>query len=367
MGNHRLALLKDGAQTYRAMLDAIGRARSTICLESYILNDDVTGRTFAEALIERSRAGVEVNLIYDAFGSKVSSEFLAKLHEGGVRTVCFHPVKFERSLGKFIAKIYRRDHRKMLVVDGDVGFTGGVNLSDDYAAFDSDEPGWRDTHLRLEGPAARELQYRFLRTWRRHRGAKLDASRYPHAARRPDGRVRVVGNGLWGDRRAIREAYLDAIRGARERIRITSAYFLPTVRVLRELRHAGRRGVDVQVMVAGTTDVPAVRFASRAMYGPFLHAGVRIFEWKGRVLHAKTAAIDGRWATVGSSNLDSLSLRVNMEINAVVEDRRFASAVERMFEEDLASCEEIRVADWEARPLWEKALGWVALLFRRWL
>ncbi len=367
VGTHRLAILRDGAQTYHAMLEAIRAARSAILFETYILRDDETGRRFAEALCERSRAGVEVSLLYDAWGSDVSDEFLEELHAAGVRTLAYHPLRFHGRLAAFFARIYRRDHRKILVVDGTVGFTGGVNISDDYAVWGEEKRGWRDTHLRLEGPAVAELQFRFLRAWRRHRGAPIDERRHESRGRRPDPLVRIVGTALPGQHGAIGRVYRKSIARAQQRIRITNAYFLPTIRVIRALRHAARRGVDVRVIVAGTTDVPAVRFASRALYEAFLKAGVRIFEWHGRVLHAKTATIDGSWSTVGSSNLDTLSLRVNLEVNAVIEDAAFAAALERMFEEDLAHCREVTMADWHARPLWERVVGGFALLFRRWL
>lgn len=367
VGAHRVELLRDGGQTYASMLAAIRAARNTVLLETYILRDDTTGRRFAEALCDRARNGVEVNLLYDAWGSHLTDGYLAMLHEAGVRTLAYHPLRFTGRLATFIAKIWRRDHRKILVVDSRVGFTGGINVADDYAAPDDGGQGWRDTHVRIEGPAVAELQYRFLLAWQRHKGAPVDERRYRSSGRRPDGRVRVVSTSVPGQRRAISTAYRKAIGKAKERVRITNAYFLPTLRVLQALRHAAKRGVDVQVIVAGTTDVPAVRFASRAMYDAFLHAGVRIFEWKGRVLHAKTATIDGAWSTVGSSNLDTLSLRVNLEANVVIEDPGFAAAMERMFEEDLAHCEEVTLEKWHARPLWERVVGGIALLFRRWL
>ncbi len=368
VGTHRVDLLRDGGETYASMLAAIRSARSSILLETYILRDDATGRRFAAALCERARAGVEVSLLYDAWGSEIGGDYLDELHDAGIRTLAYHPIRFHRRLGTFIAKVWRRDHRKILVVDSRVGFTGGMNIADDYAAAEEGGNGWRDTHVRIEGPAVAELQYRFLYSWRRHKGAPFDETLYRTAGgRRPDGRVRVVSTAMAGQRRAISKTYRAAINGATQRIRITNAYFLPTLRVIQALRNAARRGVDVQVIVAGTTDVPAVRLASRAMYDAFLHAGVRIFEWKGRVLHAKTATVDGKWSTVGSSNLDTLSLRVNLELNAVIEDRAFAAAMERMFEEDLASCEEVTIEKWHARPLWERILGGIALLFRRWL
>lgn len=365
VGAHRLALLKDGAQTYPAMLEAIARARRTICLETYILRGDRTGQRFAEALMERAAAGVEVNVLFDAWGSSVSSSFLDGLRRAGVRPLAFRPLDLSAPLGK----VARRDHRKALIVDGAVAFTGGLNLSDDYAAPEDGGADWRDTHLRIEGPAAAELQYFFLRTWQRIGGAPIDDERYGYAERRPDPAVQIISNDLprRRHRHGIREAYRHAIERARRRIFITNAYFLPPLRIIHVLSAAARRGVDVRIMVAGTTDVPAVLLASRAIYGHLLDAGARMFEWRGRVLHAKTAVIDGLWSTVGSTNLDSQSLRMNLEVNAIISHRGFAGAMERMFADDLAHCHEITVARWARRPLWERAASWTAYLARDWL
>ncbi|WP_437765046.1 phospholipase D-like domain-containing protein [Sorangium sp. So ce281] len=365
VGAHRLALLKDGAQTYPAMLEAIAGARRTICLETYILRVDRTGQRFAEALMERAAAGVEVNVLFDAWGSSVSSSFLDGLRRAGVRSLAFRPLDLSAPLGK----VARRDHRKALIVDGAIAFTGGLNLSDDYAAPEDGGASWRDTHLRIEGPAAAELQYFFLRTWQRTGGAPIDDERYVYAARRPDPAVQIISNDLprRRHRHGIRDAYRHAIERARRRIFITNAYFLPPLRIIHALSAAARRGVDVRIMVAGTTDVPAVLLASRAIYGHLLDAGARMFEWRGRVLHAKTAVIDGLWSTVGSTNLDSQSLRMNLEVNAVVAHRGFAGAMERMFADDLAHCHEITAARWAERPLWERAASWTAYLARDWL
>ncbi|WP_437671863.1 phospholipase D-like domain-containing protein [Sorangium sp. So ce131] len=365
VGAHRLALLKDGAQAYAAMLAAIAGAERTICLETYILRDDRTGRRFAEALAERAAAGVEVSLMFDAWGSSVSSSFLDGLRRAGVRALAFRPIELFVPLGK----VARRDHRKALIVDGRIAFTGGLNISDDYAAPEDGGAGWRDTHLRLEGPAAAELQYFFLRTWQRAGGAPVEEQRYSYAERRPDPAVQIISNDLprRRHRHGIRNAYRHAIERARRRILITNAYFLPPLRIIHALSAAARRGVDVRIMVAGTTDVPPVLLASRTIYGHLLDAGVRMLEWRGRVLHAKTAVIDGLWSTVGSSNLDSQSLRMNLEVNAVVMHRGFAGAMERMFADDLAYCREITVAHWARRPFWERAASWTAYLARDWL
>lgn len=365
VGAHRVALLKDGGQTFPAMLEAIAAARSTICLETYILASDRTATLFAQALAERARVGVEVNVLYDAWGSSVSDDYLAYLHGAGVRTLAYHPLRFFSREGR--SRLARRDHRKALVVDSRVGFTGGINISDDYAAVEDGGKGWRDTHIRLEGPAARELEYFFRTTWQRAHGAPLDDRRYGGDGRRADPFVSVASSHLRRARTSIRDAYHEAIRSAQGRVWITNAYFLPQIRFIRDLTEAAKRGVDVRVMVGGTTDVRAVLYASRSIYEHLLAAGVRMFEWEGRVLHAKTAVVDGRWATVGSSNLDAQSLRQNLEVNAILRDAPFAAAMERMFEEDLAFCQEIVAERWHKRPAWVRAASWGAYLFRSWL
>src|SRR5262245_53917235 len=178
VGAHRLALLKDGGQTFSAMLAAIAEAKRTICLETYILVGDRTGHRFAEALSERASAGVEVNLLYDAWGSSVPAAMVEALHKAGVRTLAFHPLRFSGRRRELIGRMTKRDHRKSLIVDSKVAFTGGINISDDYAAVEDGGAGWRDTHLRMEGPAAIELEYFFLTVWRRGGGMPVDDALY---------------------------------------------------------------------------------------------------------------------------------------------------------------------------------------------
>jgi cardiolipin synthase A/B len=367
VGSHRLRLLKDGGQAFPAMLEAIKHAQSTICLETYILEDDRIGIRFADALIERAKAGVEVNLLFDTWGSSVSSGFVDRLRENGVRVVEFRPILQSLQDIKLVRQVSRRNHRKALIIDSRIAFTGGINISNDYASLEDNGGGFRDTHLEFEGPAALELQYFFLRTWRKAGGAEITESRYSHEGRRPDPFVHIVTNDMHRGRVTIRHSYRKAIRKAKQRIYITNAYFLPTLGLLHGLCDAAKRGVDVRVMVAGTTDVTAVKMATRTIYGRLLEAGIRLYEWHGRVLHAKTAVIDNHWSTVGSSNLDQQSLRLNMEANAIITDSRFAKAMAAMFHEDLPHCEEITAEGWHKRPIWERATSWAAYLFRDWL
>lgn len=366
-GEHGLALLKDGGQAFSRMLAAIAAARSTICLETYIFRDDQTGRRFGEALMERARAGVEVNFMFDGWGSDVAQDYLDELAHAGVRVAIFRPLRWSGPWRQRFLFLSKRNHRKSLVVDGEVGFLGGLNLSSDYAGLEDGGSGWRDTHLELRGPAAVRLERMFLDSWLASGGARLKVERYARSVQPTDGLVQVLGNGLATERKDIRRAYMTAFEGARERILLTHAYFLPPSRVLRELVRAARRGVDVRLVLAGATDVLAVLLAARGLYGKLMRSGVRIYEWEGRILHAKTGVVDRTWATVGSANLDAMSLRHNLEVNAVVRSEAFADALARMFEEDLRSCHEVTREELLRRPAIEKLLSYLAYQVRAWL
>ncbi len=361
----QVALLKDGGQAFPSMLAAIAAAQRTICLETYIYLDDGTGRRFAEALMERARAGVDVAVMYDDWGSDLGDTLPQELERAGVRLCAFRPMRYQGSLGRMWARLRGRNHRKSLVVDGQVAFTGGLNVSNAYAAVEDGGEGWRDTHVRLEGPSARALQQLFLVTWRSQKGARLP-DRFT-VADPPPGRLRIVGNDFAAHRKDIRRSYLAALEGARQGIFLTHAYFLPPGRLLRALTRAARRGVRVAVVLGASTDVKLVLYAARALYPRLLKAGVEVYEWQGRILHAKTAVVDGAWATIGSSNLDTLSLKHNLEVNAEVRDAQFAGAVERLFLEDLSSCERVTLEAVREWSLLQRLVQWVALRFKAWL
>jgi cardiolipin synthase len=368
VGPNQVALLKDGLQAYPAMLSAIASAKSTVCLETYILEDDDLGLRFINALCERAKAGVEVLLMFDYFGSDVSDESMEHLAQAGVKQLVFRPWRYLGSLSRALSKVIRRNHRKSLIVDGEIGFTGGLNISRHYAAVVDGGEGWRDTHLRISGPDAQELEKLFLTTWNTNKGPKYDARRF--VRRRVAGceKLQVVGNDFALDRKGIRRAYEEAFARAKERICVTNAYFLPPSKMVRALVAAARRGVKVTVILAGTTDVKTVLYAARGLYPRLLKNNIDVREWAaGRVLHAKTAVVDGVWATVGSSNLDPMSLRQNLEVNAIVLDPSFGSALERMFNEDLEHCERITMADVKAYGLVQRVLSWIAYRLRHWL
>lgn len=367
LGPNRVSLLRDGYQAYPAMLSAIEAAQSTITLETYILRDDGTGKRFIRALCERANAGVEVLLLFDAWGSSVSEESLAELKQAGVKVLAFLPLRFAAGLKKVVSRLMRRNHRKSLVVDGEVGFTGGLNITDEYAAVADGGEGWRDTHLRIEGSGALQLEALFLTTWRRQKGPRFDEKRFLRPRAAACAAFNVVGNDFALHQKAIRKAYVDAMGRAKEKVFLTQAYFLPPGKLLKTMYKAVRRGVRVALIVAATTDVKLVLWGARGLYPKLLKNGVEIYEWQGRVLHAKTAVVDGSWATIGSSNLDSLSLRQNLEVNAVVVDHDFGRAMESLFLDDLAHCERITHETVKGYGLVRRLLSWFAFQLRHWL
>ena len=368
VGPNRVSLLRDGYQAYPAMLAAIAGAKSTICLETYIIRDDETGMRFIDALIARARAGVEVLVMYDFWGSEVSDINLAAMRAAGVKLLIFRPWRYLGSFSRAFARVRRRNHRKSLIVDGAVGFTGGLNISNDYAAPEDGGQGWRDTHVQITGPDAVLLERLFLTTWDTHRGPPFDGIRFRRARNAACEKLRVVGNEFALERKGIRRAYEDAFTHAKQRIFITNAYFLPPAKMIKTLVAAAKRGVRVGVILAGTTDVKLVLYAARGLYAKLLKNRIEVYEWTGsRNLHAKTAVVDGKWCTIGSSNLDPLSLRQNLEVNAVIVEPSFGASLEKLFAEDLEQCQRVTIEHVRSFGLFERALSWIAFRLRHWL
>lgn len=368
VGPNRVALLKDGEQAYPAMLEAIAGAKSTLCLETYILREDATGTRFLEALVARARAGVEVLLMFDSWGSDVSDITLSSLRSEGIKVHVFRPWRYGGSLARAFSKVSRRNHRKTLIVDGVVGFTGGLNISNDYAAVADGGRGWRDTHVRIAGPDAAALERLFLSTWLTHKGPAFDQRRFNRPRTAGCEKLKIVGNDFALDRKGIRRAYETAFKAAKDRIFVTNAYFLPPAKLIKALVAAAKRGVRVGVILAATTDVKIVLYAARGLYPRLLKQGIEVYEWNaGRILHAKTAVVDGTWSTIGSANLDPLSLRQNLEVNAIVTEPAFASSLERLFLEDLQSCHRVTMEQVRGYGLFQRALSWIAYRLRHWL
>jgi cardiolipin synthase A/B len=359
--------LRAGRETFPAMLSAIRAAQSHVHLEMYILRGDRIGTEFKLALVERAKFGVHVRLIYDSLGSfGLPAGYLAELLEAGVETVEFHPVAPWRARWG----LNRRDHQKILVVDDHVGFTGGINIGDEYVPVEEGGGGWHDLDVSVEGPAVFDLARLFRSTWIKNGGAPFPEPAMPRidpAAHAPSALVQVISNARLRTRFQMRRAYLHAVRRADRRISIMNAYFIPERRLRREFTRAARRGVDVRLIVPESVDVTAVYYATRYLYTRLLRGGVRIFEWQERMMHAKSAVIDGVWSTIGSYNLDRRSLLHNLEVGLIIIDRGTGETLDAQFEIDLSKCREVELSEWERRSAWHKLLEWCFFQFRYWL
>jgi len=365
---NRVTLLRDGAEAYPAMLDAIRSAREQVLFEMYWFGSDKAGRRFGAVLREASARGVEVAVVYDAFGSLgADPAFFDELRAAGCRVHEFGPIAPWRRRFK-PEGVVRRDHRKILVVDGDIGFTGGINIGDPWLPVEEGGAGWRDDTVRVEGPAVRGLVACVLSAWRRAGGGPLLQTRRSEPATRTHDaghRVRVLGESYFRARRQISRAYVAELAQAKARAWVTNAYFVPDRAVRRGLRRAAERGVDVRVLVPGTSDVEFVRIASRATWSSLLRSGVRLFEYQRGILHAKSAVIDGRFSTVGTYNLDYQSFRSNLEVNVAVVDESFGEQMEQSYLRDLRDSREVQVHEFNRRPFADRVVEQIAYRFRK--
>ncbi len=337
-GNY-VRLLKDARENYPAWLDAIRTAKGHIHFESYIIHEDDTGQEFADALIQKAGDGVPVRLIYDWMGGfgKTSHRFWNRLRAGGVEVRCYNPPRFDSPLGWL-----SRDHRKMLVVDGHIGFITGLCVGKMWVGDPEKKiQPWRDTGIEVRGYAVADIDRAFAQVWALIGDEIPDQELISRESlnRMGDVNLRVVAT-LPATANLFRlDQLVSAL--ARNRLWLTDAYFAGTTAYVQALRAAAIGGVDVRLLVPNGTDIPILRPLSRAGYRPLLEAGVRVFEWNGTMLHAKTAVADRRWARVGSTNLNIASWLGNCELDAVIENELFASEMEEMYLQDLANATEI--------------------------
>jgi cardiolipin synthase len=358
-------VLRAGGETYPAMLEALAAAKKSISLETYILAADATGDRFKAVLGARARAGVAVRILYDAVGSfALPASFVAELRDAGCEVVEWNPIAQWRR--RF--RLSHRDHRKILVVDDAVAFTGGLNISDDYASTNEHGKGWHDMHCRLTGPIVLDLARMFRSTWLRAGGkpfAPIESAGVA-APGRGSSFTRLLDNTRLRKRGSIRRAYLHVMKAARSSILIENAYFLPDRGLRRAMVKAVRRGVDVSVVVPGISDVPMVEWASLYVLRGLARDGVKIWRWRG-MLHAKTCVIDGTWSTIGSYNFDAMSRFNNLEVTVEILDGDVGTALTRNFEHDVAVSDPYDGSVWAGLPWWKKALSWLAFRFRRFL
>jgi cardiolipin synthase A/B len=359
VGN-KATLLQDGPATYQAMFAAIRRAKDHINLESYIFEDGEVGQQFADLLLERQAHGVQVNVIYDGVGAFATGKpFFDRLTQAGVQVLEFNPVN-PLALKKPWS-LNHRDHRKLLIIDGETAFLGGINISSMYSRGSSlgssgrpvdPATGWRDTDIQLEGPVVGEFEKLFIQTWDKQKGKPL-ARREDAAVIQPRGKdiVRAIGSTPDDPYSLIYLTLISAITNAEKQVYITNAYFVPDPQLVKALSDAAGRGVDVRLILPGQSDSSAAYHAGRSHYSQLLEAGVKIYERRGSLLHVKTAIVDGVWSCVGSSNLDWRSALDNDEINAVIVGREFAQQMQTAYAKDMAASDAIDIASWKRRPI----------------
>jgi cardiolipin synthase len=348
VGEGHITTYAYGQDLFDDMLAAIRGARHRVLFETYIWKADEVGERFKAALEDAASRGVEVHVIYDAFANLVVSPRFKRFP--ATVKVLRYPV-YNAGWRFFDLRRYGRDHRKILVVDDEDGFVGGYNIGSAYATE------WRDTHVRITGPGVWDLTRAFADFWNLHRRRRLRHSERPlllDTSSSWEPRIRFHRNvpRLWMF--PIRSVYLEAINRASTRIWLTQAYFLPDQDFVDALKDAARRGVDVRLLVPLKSNHVVADWISRGYYSQLLAAGVRIFRFRDAMVHAKTATVDGSWSTVGTANIDRLSLQGNYEINVEVIDPGFARALERVFEVDQSHCLELRIDEWEARDLHRK-------------
>ncbi|MBI1735394.1 MAG: cardiolipin synthase B [Candidatus Rokubacteria bacterium] len=339
VAGNRVRLLKDAAENYPAWRQAIAAAERTVHFESYIIHDDPVGREFAELLAAKAGAGVTVRLLYDWFGGlgHAGRRFWRRLRRAGVDVRCFNPPRFDSPFGWL-----SRDHRKTIVVDHRLAFVTGLCVGQRWVgdAAHGNDP-WRDTGIELEGPAVADIEQAFAQTWALT-GAAVPTEDLPDREDAPvSGRVPVRVIASIPTTAALYRLDQLVAASARKTLWLTDAYFVGVTPYVEALRGAAADGVDVRLLVPGANDVWLIRGISRASYRPLLEAGIRVFEWNGSMMHAKTAVADGRWARVGSTNLNLASWIGNWELDVVVEDDGFARAMDAMFLEDLHSATEV--------------------------
>lgn len=357
-GGNRVDVLRNGAEIFPSMLDAIASATSTVVLSSYIFWKGETTTAFAEALSARARAGVEVNVSVDAWGSaKMDRALVERMEAAGVTFVWFRSPQWYT-----LKKVNNRSHRRILVVDGSVGFTGGLGIADEWCG-DAEGPAyWRETHVRVEGPAVRDLVGAFADNWAEETGRVLAGPHLPELEAVDDGVEVQISKSSARQGRAAAEALSFAfILGCRERLWFTTAYFAPRLALVDALVDAAERGVDLRIVVNGPhIDKEAVRRAGQRSYGRLLEAGVRIFEYQQTMMHAKVVVADAGWANVGTANFDNRSLALQDEMNCSIVDSGVVAELEKHFLEDFDASDEVDLSRWAARPLRAKAYEFAA-------
>jgi cardiolipin synthase len=358
IGGNEVTPLYNGHQIFEAMLDDIRAAKKSITFETYIYWSGHVGEEFSRGLSHRAAAGVKVHLIIDAVGSgKMDAAQLQAMRDAGVEIEKYHPPRWYN-----FDRINNRTHRKLLIVDGRIGFTGGVGIADKWDG-DADGPEhWRDTHFRVVGPVVAQMQATFMEHWLATRGVLLEGPNYfPELVPAGSMAAQMVHSAVDDGTESIRLMYLTSIAAARRSVLLANSYFVPDALSVATLIEARRRGVDIQIIVPGPEiDSEVTRAASRRLWGPLLEAGIAIFEFEPTMFHCKVMVVDDRWVSVGSTNFDNRSFHLNSEANLNVLDPGLAREERRAFERDRLRSRPISVGEWRHRPWLDRTGDWFA-------
>ena len=358
---NRFNVLVNGDEIFPSMLDGIRSARHTITLETFIYWKGAIGEDIARALADKARAGIAVHVLLDWVGSsKMDKRYLDTLREAGAEVVKYHKPHWTG-----LGRMNDRTHRKLLVIDGHIGFTGGVGIADEWTGHAQDEKHWRDTHYRIEGPAVGQMQAVFMDNWVKATGNVLHGPKYfPQIEAAGDGLAHMFSSSPSGGSDDMQLMYLMAITAATRSIHLSSAYFVPDKLTINAIVEAAKRGVKVRIITPGKRiDTHTVREASRACWGDLLAAGVEMHEYQPTMFHCKVIVVDEYLVSVGSTNFDSRSFKLNDEANLNIYDRDFARQQREIFDSDVAKSKRITLDEWRRRPLLEKLLDRTVALF----
>lgn len=364
VAQNRVDILLNGEEIFPAVTEALRQARRTINYAQYYFEDGPVARDIAEAIAERCRAGVGANILLDGFGTlNMPGEYVELMKRSGCHVETFRPIR-----PLTVHKTQYRNHRRILVIDGRVGFTGGAGVSRKWMGNGRIEGHWRDTDARVEGPVVSQLQSAFAENWLEGTGIVLGGDEYfPRLGQAGSAYAQVVRSSPTGGSFAMYTMFLLAVSSARRSIFLTNPYFVPDEKLAQALVDAVTRGVRVVALVPGKIDHNIVRQASRADYGRMLQAGIEIYEYQAALLHAKTMVIDGVWTTIGSTNLDNQSFARSDEINLVVYDTAIARRMEKVFLDDIANAQRVTYDAWRERGFWNRVQELLVLPIRNWL
>lgn len=354
-----LKVIYNGENTFKSILEDLDKAQHHIHIEYFIFNDDTTGNQFIDKLIAARERDVLVKLIYDSVGSDLSGSAIKRMENAGIEVEAFMPVIFSN----FTRKANYRNHRKIVIIDGHIGYLGGINVSDDYRndLGENKHGYWRDTHLRIEGHAVKSMQAQWMLNWffvhdhtEQEEDDMINKDYFPEVDEWENKPVQIAASGPDSDWANIMEAIFIAINTAEESVRITTPYFIPNQAMLTALASAARSGIDIEIMVPRIGDSWAARYASRSYFEEIMKCGIKVFWYCRGMLHAKTMVVDGQFATIGTSNMDYRSFDINFEINALIYDEEVARNLNAKFEKDKEDCVQLNPKEWEERSHYYK-------------